>query len=322
MTDLRHIANTRFISLILILVLLLSACNLPVAKSATADPKAVQTAAAGTVEAIGLQATVKAQEAQLTAIAETKVAPPPVPTDTPPQGQQGQPEPTATEGQPPPLPPTFTPTPTNTEQPPTPGLPTITASIDTNCRTGPSSAYPRVGYLLVGQVSTVHGRNDAGNWWYIENPKSPGTYCWVWGETTTVVGDISQLVVITPPPLPAASFTASFANMHDCGGVATLAFYVKNNGGLALASSSITIKDLSTNTFISGPEASNSPYVVSAGSCGSGHSPLNPNESAYVLKGLGFTLAHGTKTRALITLCTEPNQSGDCMEVKVNFDFP
>lgn len=320
MTDLRRYDFFRLFSLMLILALLLSACHLPGQAGATADPNAVNTAAAGTLQAIGLQATVKAQEALLTAYVLTEQAPPP-PTENVPQGQPGETTPTWTSL--PPLPPTDTPyiapPPATTEAPP--GPPVITSSIDTNCRTGPSSAYPRVGYLLVGQASTVHGRNSDSSWWYIENPKSPGTYCWVWGDTTTVVGSTAQLVVITPPPLPKAAFTASFANLHDCG-VGTLAFYVKNTGGLALYSSSITIKDLSTNTFISGPETSNSPFVGSSGACGAGNTPLNPGESAYVLKGLGFGLPSGTKTRALITLCTQPNQGGDCLEVKVNFDFP
>lgn len=321
MTVLRRCDAVRLFSLLLISSLLLSACHLPGSAAATADPHAIETAAAGTVQAIGLQATVRAQEAQLTAFVLTEQAPPQA-TESLPQEEPGGAIPTWTSL--PPLPPSDTPyippPPATTEAPP--GLPVITASIDTNCRLGPSSAYSRVGYLLVGQASTVQGRNTDSSWWYIENPKSPGTYCWVWGDTTTVIGDTSQLVVITPPPLPKAAFTASLANLHDCGGVGTLTFYIKNTGGLALYSSSITIKDLSTNTFISGPETSNSPFVGFSGACGAGNTPLNPGESAYVLKGLGFVLASGTKTRALITLCTEPNQGGDCLEVKVNFDFP
>ena len=79
----------------------------------------------------------------------------------------------------------------------------ISVSVETNCREGPSQDYSRVGYLLPGQTSTVHGRNDANTWWYIENPKKPGQYCWLWGEYATVEGDLAGLVVVTPPPPPA-----------------------------------------------------------------------------------------------------------------------
>ena len=202
------------------------------------------------------------------------------------------------------------------------GPPRITANVETNCRTGPSPDYPRVGYLLVGQESTVHGRNDAGTWWYIANPKKPGEFCWVWGSTTVVTGNTLALAVITPPPPPVAAFQASFVNMHDCGGVPTLIFWVKNSGGQIFHSSSITIKDLSTDTFISGPEYSNSPFLSGSGGCFGGASALNPGSVAYLAKGLGFTLPFGTSTRAIIVLCTEPDQGGDCVEIKVNFDFP
>ena len=78
----------------------------------------------------------------------------------------------------------------------------ISVSLDTNCREGPSGDYQKLGYLLPGQTAAVIGRNSTSTWWYIENPKKPGQYCWVWGEYATLHGDISAVPLTTPPPPP------------------------------------------------------------------------------------------------------------------------
>ena len=84
------------------------------------------------------------------------------------------------------------------------GLPTINATMDTNCRQGPSKDYPEVSFLLVGQQSTVHGKEPSGNWWYIEDPRKPGQFCWVWEGSTHVSGDTSGLPIVAAPPPPGA----------------------------------------------------------------------------------------------------------------------
>ena len=38
-------------------------------------------------------------------------------------------------------------------------------------------------------------------WWYIEDPKQPGLFCWLWGEYATIQGEVSQLPVTTAEPL-------------------------------------------------------------------------------------------------------------------------
>jgi hypothetical protein len=308
--------NTRrFVSWITLFGLaLFSACNLPIGESNQIDQNTLYTAAAETIQASSIQFTLDAQGVLLTEQAGTPQFPAQPATATLPQ-QQNLPNPTQTLA-----PPFLTLEPTLTF--PQPGLPSITANVDTNCRSGPSPLYPRLGYLLKGQTSTVHGRNSATSWWYIANPAKPGQFCWVWGETTVVTGNTAQLVVITPPPPPeVVDYQVAFNNMHDCG-VPTLTFWVKNVGTKTLRWSSITIKDLSTNTFISGPETTNYPFLAGPNGCGNGADKLEPNQVAYLLKGLGFTLPKGTNTRAIIVLCTEPDGGGDCLEIKVTFNFP
>jgi hypothetical protein len=300
---------------------MLSACNFT-PKETEDRNVAVQTSAAQTIEANNTQLTMTAQQALLTSQAQTLAAPmaqlpeqtePPVQTE-PPLVQTEAP-PVQTEAPP-----------VQTEPPPPlpPPLPKISANVETNCRTGPSPQYPAVSYLLVGQQSVVLGANPEHTWWLIEDPKKPGTKCWVWGSTTRVEGDIAAAPVVEPPPpanvLP--SFQAEYTNMHICGGVAMAVFWVGVDSPVTFRFSSILIMDVSTNLGIAGPEPSNTPFMNNPGDCPPGRDSLGMGGAGYIAKGIGAVPPSGTKARAIIILCTEPNQSGQCVEKKVNFVFP
>lgn len=299
-------------SLLLLAAMLLSGCNLPGmgAPGTTISVDAVYTSAALTLNA------------QLTQVASTPKPPSP-------------PEPTLPEESPlaPTTPPTdtplpFTETPTLTS---TPAMPLISASVATNCRPGPSKVYePVVGVLAVGQKATVHGRNSAGTWWYIENPRKPGTYCWVWGETTKVEGDTASLPIITPPPppptatatpTPGVGFSASFETVHDCGGTPTAIFKIVNNGGVLLHSMTLKIDDLTDSTTLFGPASSDAPFMGTPGECPPGGDVLNVGKTLYVGGAIGA--GHGGHSaRATIKLCTENGLGGTCVERTVNFTIP
>jgi len=77
---------------------------------------------------------------------------------------------------------------------------TLSVSLDTKCRMGPSKDYPQVSFLLPGQTANVIGRNENNTWYYIEDPKNPGGFCWLWGEYATVQGDMVSLPVTTAEP--------------------------------------------------------------------------------------------------------------------------
>jgi hypothetical protein len=85
---------------------------------------------------------------------------------------------------------------------PTLGVPMISASVDTNCRTGPSTAYEILGYLLVGKTSEVVNKYKNGAWWVIINPTNPSQRCWVQGASTNVNGSWQQLAEATQPSTP------------------------------------------------------------------------------------------------------------------------
>jgi hypothetical protein len=85
---------------------------------------------------------------------------------------------------------------------PTQGPPSISVSIDTNCRKGPSTIYEDISYLLVGKTSEVVAKYQNGSWWVIKDPNNPGQRCWVWGQYASVTGNWQNLPEATQPPTP------------------------------------------------------------------------------------------------------------------------
>ncbi len=99
--------------------------------------------------------------------------------------------------------PSFTSTPELTS---TPAVPQVTVSVNTNCRTGPSTQYDLIGALLVGQVGTVVGKNSQTGYWIINNPGKTGT-CWLFNGYATVSGNTANLQEYSIPPTPTPSST-------------------------------------------------------------------------------------------------------------------
>jgi len=222
-----HTRSSRFLasfSLILVGLLILSACNYPKASSATNTPtpdqNSIGTSAAQTLDANAVTLTAGATQSSQdmpnlpttvsTEIPQASGGPVPPGTLPPP------PPPPATTPElpaetPPPLPPGFTQLPPHTtllpevpsQAPPAqPGGPLVLASVNTNCRLGPSPAYPAIGALIAGQSSPALGRNNSNTWWFIQNPANPNLGCWVWGATAQIQGNPAVLRVINPPPPP------------------------------------------------------------------------------------------------------------------------
>jgi len=210
-------------------------------------------------------------------------------------------------------------------------VPVISASVDTNCRSGPSKLYdPPAGVLLVGQTAKVYGRHAQGTWWYIENTSRAGSYCWVWAETTSVNGDTNTLPVITPPPLPpTATFTAtpstgfalSYSTVHDCSGTPTAIFQVSNVGNQAFESLNLKIDDLTASTTLYGSSSSDAPFMGSSGECPPGGDTLAVGQALYIGGAIGPGNA-GHTAKAFIKLCTEDGLAGICVDKSVEFTIP
>ncbi len=155
-----------------LLIIALTACNLPAGQS----PEVSNLALTITAQAILLNPGVL-----------------PVAQDTPLPVSTSTPEFTPTV--------TLTPTITLTV---TPSVPTVTVSLNTNCRTGPGTQYDWIGALVIGQSAEVVGKNSATNYWIIKNPGGPGT-CWLWGQYATVSGNTSGLTEYAIPSTPTPS---------------------------------------------------------------------------------------------------------------------
>jgi len=174
---------------VLVITVVISACSL------VGSPKSVVDIQEEINEAVKATVIALSVEAQMAASPTT---PPPTATEIPPTVTPF-PTPTATST---PAEPTSTPLPTATLIANLSSEAVIWADANTNCRLGPNRAYKVDGYLLVNAESTIHGRDDDENWWYIANPTKDDKYCWVWTETTNVEGDVDSLPVITPSPMP------------------------------------------------------------------------------------------------------------------------
>ena len=90
-----------------------------------------------------------------------------------------------------------------TPQPPSTAQ--VTASINTNCRQGPSTIYPVVSYLLAGQSSPALSRLSDNSWWEIQDPRQNGLACWVWGGSTQLQGDVASVQAVAAPPVAYAA---------------------------------------------------------------------------------------------------------------------
>ena len=218
-------------------------------------------------------------------------------------------------------PPTFTPTVTLTSTPvftSTPLVPLISVSVATNCRTGPGRVYDRVGALLVGQTAEVYGRDPTGNYWYIRNPNSPSSFCWLWGEYASLVGNISVLPVYTPPPTPTPSpdFEASYQGIGKCTGW-WIELKLHNNGGLTFSSISLTVRDRDTDVVLS----QNSNGFTNIDGCvdSSTSDVIRPGGSRVVSSPPFAYSPNGHDMRVTVTLCSGEGQAGICISRVINF---
>jgi hypothetical protein len=221
--------------------------------------------------------------------------------------------------------PTFTPmfTPTVTLTPsqvftPTPAVPLVSVSVATNCRVGPGKVYDRVGALMVGEVAEVVGRNEAGNYWYIRNPRQSNGLCWLWGEYATVTGNFTSLPVYTPPPTPTpmAAFQAAYDGLESCTGW-WVDIEVANTGGIAFESMSLTIGDTTSDVVMTA-------YVdefTDLDGCfdSSSRESLNPG-STRTVSAPAFTYdPRGHRLRAILTLCSRDGLNGTCVTREIAF---
>jgi hypothetical protein len=208
---------------------------------------------------------------------------------------------------------------------PTSLVPMISVSVPTNCRVGPGKPYSIAGALLVGEVAQVYGRDPTGHYWYIENPDSPGEFCYVTDEYATFYGYTGSVPMFTPPPTPTPTFTptpvpsfeATFEGSVFCTGSWWAIVALENTGSLAFRSIEFTIRDLDLDTVASDEDDGfhNKPDCSSTTS----KNTLEPDKTVLVSSPALDNNAEGHRVRARITLCSKTGQEGQCVTNTITF---
>jgi hypothetical protein len=211
---------------------------------------------------------------------------------------------------------------------PTLEVPTVSVSVQTNCRSGPGDAYEILGMLNVGETAEVVGRNvyndgtPANDSWIIKLPSNPTVTCWLWGMYATVAGNTSGLPVISPPPTPtpAASFDVTYSSMLACPiGTYAILFHVYNSGSISWESNRVVVTDLVTSET---KEISwdGFPAINTASCAVDSSAPVlepgwNGNTSSLALS----TNPAGHWISAILQVCSQDGLAGICLEKTIKF---
>lgn len=171
----------KLLTLVLALSLALQACNLQFVES-TPDPNAASLELTAIVQQMLIdQAAQQGGVVEITATPEPGIAPPTEEVVIPAE-----------------------------VLPPAVGDVTVTVSVATNCRQGPSAAFASIYGMPVGQVAKVIAKNSYSGYWIIEIPGKNGQTCWLWGQYATVTGDTASLKdVVTPTSVATLKPTAT-----------------------------------------------------------------------------------------------------------------
>jgi hypothetical protein len=302
-----------------IFLMVASACNLPGGTAVVGGTNQDPTAAIETRATEIVASTAAAQTALANALASTLTA---MATNTPEFTFTPSITPTPSISPTP----SFTPTPRATL---TPEFPMVSVSVETNCRSGPGSAYGALGILRVGQTAQVVGRyvyntgTPGNDYWIIKLPSDPTVTCWVWGMYATVVGNTAGLPAINPPPTPtpAGSFTVNYTGTTTCAPDFFFRFNITNNGSITWQSIKITITDnTAPATFIHSLDSFRG-YIGCVVDLD--QSDLMPGEggpvSNYNPGQLGYNPA-GHSFTAVFRICSENGLAGTCLEKTLTFN--
>lgn len=129
---------------------------------------------------------------------------------------------------------------------------TISLAKNTICRTGPATNYPSVASIPAGQQLNAIGKlENSTSYTYIENPSTPGSFCWVFSEGATIQGSRTDLKIIKPLPSPTpdtkANFSVTYSGIQQCtGGDYTFNMVVSNTNEQIWQSISVYIVDANT----------------------------------------------------------------------------
>ena len=263
-------------------LVILSACNLPVS-GATAEPA------------------------------------PPVESSTP--TILGSVEPTATATLPATESPTATATETPLPEPSetaTPDVPKAEVVRETNCRVGPAGNYDLVAKYQVGQILEVAAKDLGAGYWFVRNPEKPEEQCYLLAQNIKISGDTSALPKFTPQPSPTSApyFNVSFKKFDTCKGDDFASFVVENTGSVPFRSAYVKVIDQKANKSVE--QALNAFDQFAGCVLAKNIAPLNSGATGYVTSPSFNWAVNRDKLRAVIMLCTEKDLKGSCVTQTIN----
>ena len=199
-------------TILLCLALVLASCGgglAPAQPTPTLVPLPKTAPARPTPTQVQAKAVTLASPTQVGAQVEAATLPPPTSTPT----SEAAPSPT-------PIPLLkATPSPTTT---PIPAPPEAVVQADRlNVRSGPATAYARLGQLEEGSQVEIAGRNEEGTWWQIVYPAGEDGLGWVTAEYVVVSGPTANVPIVeaTPlPPAPSTGFSGKIVFRESSGG--------------------------------------------------------------------------------------------------------
>jgi hypothetical protein len=74
------------------------------------------------------------------------------------------------------------------------------SKMNTNCHSGPGTAYGTIDVLMSGQEAPIKGKNSEGTWILVQRPDNASS-CWVSQVTGEVVGNLDAVPIIVVPTL-------------------------------------------------------------------------------------------------------------------------
>jgi uncharacterized protein YgiM (DUF1202 family) len=272
----------KILCLLIIGILVLSACNLPgnnVTPETTSPPQPSATKATAT-----LTLTATPTEVLLTVTASETA------TETP------LPEPSATA---------------------TPEIVMATLGRESNCRTGPAGHYDLVATYQAGQKLEVVARDLGAGYVFVRNPENTDEQCYLLANSLTIEGDLAALPQFTPRASPTAApyFTLTFRKFDKCEGYDFLLFDVQNTGSVPFRSYYIRVNDPRAGKFVE--QVLNAFDLRRGCVLAKNIAPLEPGAAGYVYSPQMKWNVRTNKLTAIIQLCTEKALKGICVPQSV-----
>lgn len=168
----------------------------------------------------------------------------------------------------------------------------LTVQENTNCRTGQGSSFGWVTLIKPGERVEAIARNSSGDYYFVHNPNSPGSLCWLWSKYASATGNSTSLPVYTPQPTSTPRVTPTmtltpidvsfeYIGVENCGSDYYFRFFIKNTGALIWQSFKLTVVDQTDDTTF----VHDSNFFQDARACAMGleQADLTSGEYSYIV---------------------------------------